>query len=51
MALFVVCLLFFVGPSATGHQVWFLVLNLFHVGRAVVGFYLTRLIPMTHDWT
>ena len=41
-------MLFFLGANAN-NQLWYLVLNLFHVSRGGFGILLARLIPNTHE--
>ena len=46
---FVVSIMFLLGPSSTGLQLWMLIFNLSHLVRATLGIYMSRLVPQTWD--
>ena len=49
--IFCLAMLFTLGASKTGVLLWFMIFNLIHLGRSVVGLYVSKLVPNTHDVT
>ena len=49
LLVFSLSVLFLLGPSATGLQLWMLIFNLCHLVRGCLGLYLNKLVPNTME--